>query len=437
MNGSTALALHRSSPPRVSLLRHSAWDTEFVLLALLHGVVLACWPSSWLIAIGLWWNSNTISHNFLHKPFFRSRRLNAVFSLYLSVLLGVPQTIWKARHLAHHAETRCRLRITPLMVAEVFLVLGLWALLLAVMPTFFLTAYLPGYAAGLMLCALHGYYEHEHGTTSHYGWWYNWLFFNDGFHVEHHMDPGRHWSRLRHVAAPDRLSSRWPAVLRWLDYFSLDGLERMVLKSGLLQRLVLRSHERAFRRLLPELADVRSVAIVGGGLFPRTAIILRRLLPMARLVVIDASAASLRAARQFLPRQVEVLHALYDPECHAAFDLVVVPLAFIGNRTSYYRSPAAPRMIIHDWLWRRRGASAVVSIFLLKRLNLISRASQDYSLVSRNSLNRKPQASAPTASAPSCSGQSPAPLRTASTGPRCPQAGPSSSQCFQVVGSQP
>ena len=25
-----------------------------------------------LATIGLWWNSNTISHNFIHRPFFRN-----------------------------------------------------------------------------------------------------------------------------------------------------------------------------------------------------------------------------------------------------------------------------------------------------------------------------------------------------------------------------
>ena len=55
---------------------------------------------------------------------------------------------------------------------------------------FFLTTYLPGYAGGLALCALHGHYEHAGGTTSHYGTLYNVLLFNDGFHVEHHAHPG-------------------------------------------------------------------------------------------------------------------------------------------------------------------------------------------------------------------------------------------------------
>jgi hypothetical protein len=30
-------------------------------------------------------------------------------------------------------------------------------------------------------------------------------------------------------------------------------------------------------------------------------------------------------------------------------------------------------VLVHDWIWSRKGASAIVSIFLLKRMNLIAR----------------------------------------------------------------
>src|SRR5262249_25074399 len=85
------------------LLRQSRWNGLFIILALMHGAVLLAMPSIALISIGLWWNANTISHNFIHRPFFRARALNTIFSWYLSLLLGFPQTIWRDRHLAHHA----------------------------------------------------------------------------------------------------------------------------------------------------------------------------------------------------------------------------------------------------------------------------------------------------------------------------------------------
>jgi hypothetical protein len=256
-------------------------------------------------------------------------------------------------------------------VVEFLLVAALWTLLAVVSPRFFLTVYLPGYTIGLALCYVHGYFEHWNGTISHYGWMYNWLFFNDGYHVEHHESPGTHWTWLPRGVAPGARTSRWPAILRWLDYCSLDSLERVVLHSRTLQRFVLACHERAFQHLLPD-EPITSIAIVGGGLFPRTALILRRLLPDARLVVIDASPENLRSAERHLPSAIECVEGFYDPELHRGFDMVVLPLALVGDRDQYYRTPTAPYMLIHDWLWRPHGQSAIVSCLLMKRLNRIS-----------------------------------------------------------------
>src|SRR5438067_9697217 len=204
------------------VLRHSAWDALLVALAFGHGALLLAVPAAPVVALGLWWNSNTVAHYFLHRPFFRPRPLNALFSLYLSVLLGVPQRLWRDRHLAHHADVPYRWHWGRQLAVEAAAVLGLWAFLLARHPLFFLTAYLPGYAAGLALCALHGHYEHARGTTSHHGRLYNWLFLNDGYHVEHHARPGAHWTELPKLVDADAPASRWPAVLRWLDAVALE-----------------------------------------------------------------------------------------------------------------------------------------------------------------------------------------------------------------------
>jgi hypothetical protein len=369
----SAAVIRTSGVSRDRFLRYSVWDGVFVALAVLHGVLLLALPVLPVVAIGVWWNSNTISHNFIHRPFFRIRALNTLFSLYLSVILGIPQSIWKARHLAHHADVPWRLRITPLTVVEVSFVAALWGLLITLTPWFFLTVYVPGYLLGLALCYVHGYFEHADGTISHYGSFYNGLFFNDGYHIEHHANPGTHWTTLPSRVASDGRVSRWPAILRWLEYGSLDSLERLVLRSPRLQQFVLNCHERAFRRLLPR-DGISRVAIVGGGLFPRTAMVLQRLLPHAQLVVIDASAENLRLAQESLPQTIERIHAFYDPARHCGFDLVVIPLAYVGDRAAFYRKPAAPHMIVHDWLWRPRGQSTIVSWLLLKRVNLVRSA---------------------------------------------------------------
>jgi hypothetical protein len=353
------------------VLRHSRWDALLIVLAFAHGLLLLVVPLAPVLALGLWWNANTISHNFIHNPFFRSRRWNLLFALYLSVLLGFPQSVWRGRHLAHHAQVRWRPRIHSQTALEIVLVLTLWATLLTFSSKFFLTVYLPGYLGGLTLCFLQGHFEHLRGTISHYGALYNLLFFNDGYHAEHHAHPGTHWTRLTERIEPGATTSRWPAVLRWLDAFSLETLERWVLRSPRLQRFVLRCHERAFRQLLPPLPVAPRVGIVGGGLFPRTLLILQRLLPDARCVVIDRSAANLATARTFLFGEVPFVNEYYDPSTMKDFDLVVLPLSYVGEREALYRQPPAPVVLVHDWIWRRRGTSVLVSLWLLKRLNRV------------------------------------------------------------------
>jgi hypothetical protein len=361
---------------RRGILRHSRWDALLVALAAVQGLLLVLAPAAPVIALGLWWNSNTIAHNFIHRPFFRARWLNRLFALYQSVLLGVPQSLWRDRHLAHHAGIAWHLRIRGELVVEGGLVLSLWTFLLVWHSSFFLTVYLPAYGAGLGLCWLHGYYEHARGTTSHHGWLYNLLFFNDGYHVEHHGHPGTHWTELPQRSIPGTPVNRWPAVLRWLDVLSLETLERWVLRFQFLQVFVSRKHERAFRRLLAGMPAMKRVGIVGGGLFPRTYLICRRLWPDAELVVIDASAANLQVAQAFLADRIPVIHAWYDPALHTGFDLLVVPLAFVGDRTVFYQHPPAPLVLIHDWLWRRHRPGAIVSLLLAKRLNLVKQCEQ-------------------------------------------------------------
>jgi Fatty acid desaturase len=357
------------------VFRHSPWDALPVALAAGHGALLLLAPAAPLVAVGLWWSSNTVSHLFLHRPFFRSRAANRLFACYLTLVLGIPQTVWRDMHLAHHAGVPWKPRLNGRVLAEVLLVLGLWTVLLLAAPRWFLTGYLAGYAGGLALCWLHGYYEHARGTASHHGRLYNRLFLNDGYHVEHHARPSAHWTRL---PAADRAgpwqTSRWPPVLRWLDAFGLTGLERLALRARVLQRFLLAAHERAFRAALRAAGRVDRVAVVGGALFPRTVLVLRRVRPDARLVVIDADPDHVDAARRFPVGETEFVTAVYDPDRHTGFDLVVIPLAYVGDRARLYRDPPAPAVLVHDWLWRRRGAwGTVVSVLLLKRLNLVTR----------------------------------------------------------------
>lgn len=352
----------------------SSSDGLLVALAVTYGAALLLVPSIPLVALGLWWISNTVAHNFIHRSFFTRRWPNRVFSLLLSSLTGIPQTLWQQRHLAHHAGRDWRPRLNAMLIAEVATIAGLWLWLATSHPVIFAAQYLPGYALGLVLCALHGHYEHAGGTTSHYGRVYNLLFFNDGYHVEHHASPRRHWSELPSRRQPAARVSRWPAVCRWLEGGALQLLERAVLRSELLQRFVLDTHRRALAPLLRDLPDGAVIAIVGGGLFPRTALILRELRPSARLVIIDADGRHLAIARARLGEAVEFRHCRYPTsDGPDAFDLVIIPLSYQGDREALYRCLSARALAVHDWLWRRRGSSRVVSLLLLKRINLVCR----------------------------------------------------------------
>jgi hypothetical protein len=167
----------------------------------------------------------------------------------------------------------------------------------------------------------------------------------------------------------------------------LDGLERVALACPPLQRYLVRTHARALARLLPQLATwlpghvpedlwrtPLRVLVVGGGLFPRTVLALAQAWPAARVTVLDADAAHLERARRWLAggslRPIFV-HAIWDPRVASTHDLVIVPLALVGDRAAAYSAGGPPRLV-HDWLWRRRGAGVVVSWWLLKRLNLVA-----------------------------------------------------------------
>jgi hypothetical protein len=84
-------------PAHSSHFLRSRRDAILVALAVVHGAVLAAFPTAIVVGVGLWWCANTVSHNFIHGPFFRARWMNRVFSAYLSLLLGVPQTVWRDR----------------------------------------------------------------------------------------------------------------------------------------------------------------------------------------------------------------------------------------------------------------------------------------------------------------------------------------------------
>jgi hypothetical protein len=65
---------------------------------------------------------------------------------------------------------------------------------------------------------------------------------------------------------------------------------------------------------------------------------------------------------------------LFDSAISEDADLIVIPLSFIGDRGAIYRTPPARQVLVHDWIWSRHGSGAIVSVLLLKRINLVSKS---------------------------------------------------------------
>ena len=134
---------------------------------------------------------------------------------------------------------------------------------------------------------------------------------------------------------------------------------------------MLAAHRQALAALLQHEVSPRVVVIVGGGLYPRSALLMRELFPRARLIVLDAEASHLAMARPWLPQGAEVRVACLAPGDRLDADLVVLPLALRGSRRQFVRHPIAPRVLVHDWAWHRRGEGRLVAWWLCKRVYLV------------------------------------------------------------------
>lgn len=248
------------------VFRYSGWDWIPAVLVYAHLAALAAffiaWPQlSWtarlvgaaLYAFAIGWNQDSVSHNFIHNPFFTSKLLNRLTEFALTLENGVPQTMYRWVHMRHHAgnsdkpdaagETLDPISIyrhgadgqaepmlpyvlmgfwrddSPFEVArqiaakrpaearraleEFWVMVGVYAVLLAVRWEF-VVVLAPFYYLGQSLSFLIAYYEHLGGDpaepratgVSTYGALYNLVFLNNGYHGEHHYRPKQHWTRM-------------------------------------------------------------------------------------------------------------------------------------------------------------------------------------------------------------------------------------------------
>lgn len=210
-------------------------------------------PLGLLWSISISWNVNGISHNFLHNPYFRSAALNRAFSVLESVTVGFSQVFYEQVHKDHHkgnadlpdanGHTRDPLSIykygrngqaeNPWTytffsyfrddpkaiyrgiqrksrelaywgVFEIVLFLSLYVAA-GIANWRFICFFLPCYYFGHCLSYLNGYYRHYGGNpnvpvawgVSSYNRLYNFFWFNNGYHAEHHYRPRVHWMDMK------------------------------------------------------------------------------------------------------------------------------------------------------------------------------------------------------------------------------------------------
>ena len=229
------------------------------------------------------WNLQCLSHNFVHNPFFASNWLNRVFSVLETIAIGIPHVFYHHYHLNHHAgdndkkgpdgTTRdwssiyrngpgdrvegfwsyvllsyWRVEMTPLLrvvvrhgwkeitqtLVECAVFAAFWGAMAWYDWRYFVYFYLPAYYLGWMLSYAEGYFEHYGAqpgnpyanSVSSYHPWYNFFWFNNGYHQEHHWDPKWHWTRMHelHLQIRDRLDSNATRTLSVPHFFAF--LER-------------------------------------------------------------------------------------------------------------------------------------------------------------------------------------------------------------------
>jgi fatty acid desaturase len=250
----------------LGLFRYSGWDAIPAALAYAHlGLLLAfllAWPAmtwpervlgaaAYGAAIG--WSLDSVSHNFIHNPFFAWEPLNRLTSLALTLSLGTPQTMYKYVHMRHHAGNSDRIgkdghTVDPISLyqygydgkveptwsyvfkqfwrddgpftvaakirarrpkearqalQEFWAIVGVYGVVL-VLNWRFVLLLAPFYYLGHCLSFLIAWYEHAGADpdqpiatgVSTYEPVYNWAFLNNGYHAEHHHRPKVHWTKM-------------------------------------------------------------------------------------------------------------------------------------------------------------------------------------------------------------------------------------------------
>ena len=210
-----------------------------------------------IYAFSISWNINGISHNFIHNRYFNSALLNRLFSVLESLCCLFSQSLYDYIHRRHHMGNSDKqdekgdtldwlsiyrhghdghaeglLSYTFLSffrddpkaayrglkehnpadarwaIVEVSLV-GATIITGLLLNWRFMCYFFPCWYLGHCLSYLNGYFEHFGGNpdvpiawgVSSYHKLYNLVWFNNGYHAEHHFRPRAHWTRMKDLQA--------------------------------------------------------------------------------------------------------------------------------------------------------------------------------------------------------------------------------------------
>jgi fatty acid desaturase len=277
-------------PGHHSVLHHSSDRRSLLFVALTIALLLIplwlplpLWAQPvWLTLSSLFcFNACIVNHNHVHTPMFVSSRLNTLFGVVLTLAKGHSSAgVIQAHNDNHHRHQgspedwihpglagngigilrlfrfilmaslsmargrrqstpidcqlqRDRIRLERLVLAGFIVLLlylaGFRALIFVGLPWVLGICMLVG--VNLLQhdgCEAGNGYRSSRNFTGKFG---NWIFFNNGYHTIHHIDPGMHWSqladahkRLVHVHIPTDLEQ--PSILSYLlQHYIIRGAD--------------------------------------------------------------------------------------------------------------------------------------------------------------------------------------------------------------------
>lgn len=191
-------------------------------------------------------NYQCIAHNFIHIPFFKANILNQIFSMFNTIGIGVPQSLYRIHHLNHHrynnhpdtdesstfkygkngkeeniftysllgvirtdlgALYKSARKQSALPIMEILFLTYFVGTLVAINWKLVVFYLVPSIFLGQVFAVWENYCEHHRAplndrkrdSVSCYNEFYNFIWFNNGYHQEHHFSPQVHWTEIRKV----------------------------------------------------------------------------------------------------------------------------------------------------------------------------------------------------------------------------------------------